>query len=77
MQHSSLIHAGIILRWWCTNLRLLVLMGNRIIRAGDTVCSGDLGALSCLFLHVELYLLGQFAVTGEPGWLVAAGKVGD
>jgi hypothetical protein len=52
-------------------------MGNRIIRAGDTVCSDDLGALSCLFLHVELYLLGHFAVTGEPGWLVAAGRVGD
>jgi hypothetical protein len=77
MQHSSLIRAGIILRWWCTNPRLLVLMGNRITPAGDMVCLGALGALSFLFLHVELYLLGQLAVTGESGWLEAAGEIGD
>jgi hypothetical protein len=52
-------------------------MGNRITPAGDMVCLGALGALSFLFLHVELYLLGQLAVTGESGWLEAAGEIGD
>jgi hypothetical protein len=65
MQHSSLIRAGITLRWSCTNLRFLVLVGNKIVPAGNMVCSGDLGASFFPFLRIELLLLSQFTVSGE------------